>query len=116
MWLILRAKGTGFISQRESIEDCVHFTRKFSDSNSCRASVRRLYSLIERHRKRINWLIEFPGASGKEKLLGRDRGLSVRPGYRGGSAFGEAMAPHSSTLAWKIPWTEEPGRLQSMGQ
>ena len=24
------------------------------------------------------------------------------------------MAPHSSTLAWKIPWTEEPGRLQSM--
>ena len=25
------------------------------------------------------------------------------------------MAPHSSTLAWKIPWTEKPGRLQSMG-
>ena len=25
----------------------------------------------------------------------------------------KAMAPHSSTLAWKIPWTEEPGRLQS---
>ena len=25
------------------------------------------------------------------------------------------MAPHSSALAWKIPWTEEPGRLQSMG-
>ena len=25
------------------------------------------------------------------------------------------MAPHSSTLAWKTPWTEEPGRLQSMG-
>ena len=27
----------------------------------------------------------------------------------------KAMAPHSSTFAWKIPWTEEPGRLQSMG-
>ena len=27
----------------------------------------------------------------------------------------KAMAPHSSTLAWKIPWTEEPGWLQSMG-
>ena len=27
----------------------------------------------------------------------------------------KAMAPHSSTLAWKIPWTEEPGRRQSMG-
>ena len=25
------------------------------------------------------------------------------------------MAPHSSTLAWKIPWMKEPGRLQSMG-
>ena len=27
----------------------------------------------------------------------------------------KAMAPHSSTHAWKIPWTEGPGRLQSMG-
>ena len=27
----------------------------------------------------------------------------------------EEMAPHSSILAWEIPWTEEPGRLQSMG-
>ena len=35
------------------------------------------------------------------------------------AAYGEssekAMAPHPSTLAWKIPWTEEPGRLQCMG-
>ena len=27
----------------------------------------------------------------------------------------KAMAPNSSILAWKIPWTEEPGRLQTMG-
>ena len=27
----------------------------------------------------------------------------------------KAMATHSSTIAWKIPWTEEPGRLLSMG-
>jgi len=35
-----------------------------------------------------------------------------------GCQWGElekAMAPHSSTLAWKIPWTEGPGGLQSMG-
>ena len=32
-----------------------------------------------------------------------------------GLLWEKAMAPHSSTLAWKIPWTEEPGRLQSMG-
>ena len=31
------------------------------------------------------------------------------------SSSKKAMAPHSSTLAWKIPWTEEPGGLQSMG-
>ena len=30
-------------------------------------------------------------------------------------ALEKAMAPHSSTLAWKIPWTEEPCGLQSMG-
>ena len=29
--------------------------------------------------------------------------------------FEKEMATHSSILAWKIPWTEEPGRLQSMG-
>ena len=27
----------------------------------------------------------------------------------------KAMAPHSSTVAWRIPWTEKPGGLQSMG-
>ena len=37
--------------------------------------------------------------------------------YGGSNASGleKEMAPHSSTLAWEIPWTEEPGRLQSMG-
>ena len=31
------------------------------------------------------------------------------------SILEKAVAPHSSTLAWKFPWTEEPGRMQSMG-
>ena len=34
---------------------------------------------------------------------------------QGSSLWEKAMVPHSSTLAWKIPWMEEPGRLQSMG-
>ena len=41
-----------------------------------------------------------------------------RPAFPQGSQdlFAEkARAPHSSTLAWKIPWVDEPGRLQSMG-
>ena len=33
----------------------------------------------------------------------------------GEDALEEEMATHSNILAWKIPWTEEPGRLQSMG-
>ena len=37
--------------------------------------------------------------------------LPVTPGV----SLEKAMAPQSSTLAWKIPWAEEPGRLQSMG-
>ena len=32
-----------------------------------------------------------------------------------GDPLEKEMATHSSILAWKIPWTEEPGRLQSMG-
>ena len=35
--------------------------------------------------------------------------------HRPGGLWEKAMAPHSSTLAWKILWTEEPGGLQSMG-
>ena len=55
----------------------------------------------------------FPGSSdGKESAcnagdLGSSPGLERSPG--------EGMATHSSILAWRIPWAEEPGRLQSMG-
>jgi len=54
----------------------------------------------------------FPcGSDGKESTcsvgdLSSIRGLGKSPG--------EGMATHSSILAWRIPWTEEPGRLQSM--
>ena len=45
-----------------------------------------------------------------------DLGLILRLGRspRGGNG-NHCMASHSRTLAWKLPWTEEPGRLQSMG-
>ena len=43
--------------------------------------------------------------------------LKFRPAFLSIHSSGEekAMVPHSSTLAWKIPWMEEPGGLQSMG-
>ena len=52
----------------------------------------------------------FPGgASGKDA---REKGLGS---LGGGDPLEEEMATHSSILAWKIPWTEEPGGIQSMG-
>ena len=55
---------------------------------------------------RIDWfdLLAVQGVSKVHKLLPFLKVLCEK-----------AMTPHSSTLAWKIPWMEEPGRLQSMG-
>ena len=46
-------------------------------------------------------------------LLTNARGMGSIPGL--GTSPGEGMATHSCILAWKIPWTEEPAGLQSMG-
>ena len=44
------------------------------------------------------------------------RNLPASAGSLGqGDPLEEEMATHSSILAWRIPWTEEPGRLQSIG-
>ena len=57
-------------------------------------------------------------AEGEPSFMNTQDSLSKVGGkfahYCGPSAE-KAMAPHSSTLAWKIPWTEKPGRLQSLG-
>ena len=59
-------------------------------------------------------LVGFPGGtSGKEPICQCRRGSGLIPGW--GRSPGEGMATHSSILAWRIPWTEEPGWLQSMG-
>ena len=57
--------------------------------------------------------MDFPdGSEGKASVCNAGDPGSI-PGS--GRSPGEGMATHSSTIAWKIPWTEEPGRLQSMG-
>ena len=61
-------------------------------------------------------LLGFPGgASGKEPVpMQETREMQVLSlGWE--DPLEEGMATHSSILVWRIPWTEEPGRLQSMG-
>ena len=59
-----------------------------------------------------------PKGSPLSLSLGATAKSFIRPmaqKYSSSSYSEKAMSPHSSTLAWEIPWTEEPGRLQSMG-
>ena len=52
----------------------------------------------------------------ENKFVVADYTVEVRNRFKGLALIAEkAMAPYSSTLAWKIPWTEEPDGLQSMG-
>ena len=57
-------------------------------------------------------LAQFGGSDGKASAY-NSGDLGLIPGS--GRSPGEGMATHSSTLAWRIPWTEEPGGLLSMG-
>ena len=60
--------------------------------------------------------IGFPDGSVVKNLhvnVGNVRDVGWIPGQR--DPLEEGMAIHSSTLAWRIPWTEEPGGLQYMG-
>ena len=55
----------------------------------------------------------FPGGSVDKESACNAGDLGLIPGL--GGSLEKGMATHSSILAWRIPWTEEPGRLQSMG-
>ena len=55
----------------------------------------------------------FPGGSGSKACACSAGGPGLIPGS--GRSPGEGNGNPLSTLAWKIPWTEEPGGLQSMG-
>ena len=60
----------------------------------------------------------FPGGAVVKHLpenAGDVRDSGSVPGSGRSPALEKEMATHSSVLAWRIPWTEEPGKLQSMG-
>ena len=56
---------------------------------------------------------DFPGGSDGKASVYNAEDLGSIPGQE--DPLEKEMAIHFSTLAWRIPWTEEPGRLQSMG-
>ena len=55
-------------------------------------------------------LWDFPSGSDDKRIC-----LAMQETWVWEDPLGKGMATHSSTFAWEIPWTEEPGRLQSMG-
>ena len=57
----------------------------------------------------------FPGGSGKELRTYLPRRRCRLDPWIGKIPLEKEMATHSSILTWETPWTEEPGRLQSMG-
>ena len=57
--------------------------------------------------------VSFPGSSVVKNLPSSAGNLGSIPGLE--DPLEKEMAPHSSILAWEIPWAEEPGGLQSMG-
>ena len=64
------------------------------------------------HCRRIHYQLSYPYCFSNHPIL--DNFLKIPSEsfrYACGSLLEKAMAPHSSTLAWKIPWMEEPGRL-----
>ena len=74
--------------------------------------LRKLHSVL--HSGCINLHFKITGLARRffpESVLKQDTLLLYNPK----ECREKAMAPHSSTLAWKIPWTEEPGGPQSMG-
>ena len=61
----------------------------------------------------FNCILGFPGGSDGKASACNVRNLGSIPGS--GNSLEKEMATQPSTLAWKIPWMEEPGKLQSMG-
>ena len=84
----------------------------FRKGRGTRDQIANIQWIIEKARE-FQKNIDFPGGSdGKASVCNAGDLVSI-PGQE--DILEKEMAIHSSTIAWKIPWTEEPGRLQSMG-
>ena len=90
-------------SIRKLLEHISEFSKVAGYKINTQKSLAFLYTNNEKSEREIKESISFTIATKRIKFLGINLPKE------------KAMAPHSSTLAWKIPRTEEPGRLQSMG-
>ena len=92
---------------KDSIRKLLELIGEFSKGAGYKINTQKslafLYTNNEKSERVIKESISFTIATKRIKFLGINLPKE------------KAMAPHSSTLAWKIPWTEEPGRLQSIG-
>ena len=86
----------------ETVSDFIFLASKITADGDCSHEIKRCLLLGRKVMTNLD-----------SKLKSRDITLPTKVCLVKGSE--KAMAPHSSTLAWKIPWTEEPVRLQSMG-
>ena len=86
-------------SIRKLLELISEFSKVAGYKINTQKSLEFLYTNNEKSEREIKESIPFTIATKRIKYLG----------------INFALAPHSSTLAWKLPWTEEPGGLQSMG-
>ena len=69
-------------------------------------------ALVKKFSQQFKIMWDFPGGSGVMNLPAVQE--TWVQSLDQGDPLEEGMATHSSILAWRIPWTEEPGRLQSM--
>ena len=124
-----RDKLRGVIGKRENIRFQLQFKMKCSVDETENTAGRPFQHCILRKKPKIpltaRQMVCYPvnNSRGKRSSIPPHPGGSVvkNPPANSGSIPGlrrspeKEMATHSSILAWRIPWTEEPGRLQSMG-
>ena len=65
--------------------------------------------------EQLLWAKDFPGGAVVKNLPVNEGDAEVDSVPGSGRSLEEGMATYSRILAWRIPWTEEPGELQSMG-
>ena len=96
----------------ESLAWCLDLCSETCPPPNCCQVIRSYWCTLRRR-------MGFPGGSGGKESTCNSGDLGLIPDSEGSPGEGNGnplqYARHSSMLAWRIPWTEEPGRLQSMG-